>query len=71
MDKRKYFGGMLFIPKDLKEGKERSEQNKIQKRVEEKHLKAYLRGDVMFHHISFGFDSMGIPIYHKVNIIWK
>ncbi len=62
-EKRRYFGGKLFVPK---KSKERTPEEKQERNVEKAHLKAYLRGDRYFHHISFGRDSMRRKLYHKV-----
>lgn len=70
-NKRRYFGGRLFIPKDLKNGKERSDENRLEKNVESAHLRAYLRGDKKYHHHSFGYDKLGLPIYKLVLEEWR
>ena len=66
-EKTRHFGGKLFVPKD---GKERTIENRIEKRVEAKHLKSYLRGDKRYHHPSFGYNDLG-PVYKPVHEIWK
>jgi len=73
-EKRRHFGGKLFVPK-LKEGLPAELLlNKINHNVEKKHLKAYLRGDKEFHHVSFGSSLVHgttIPNMVKVSEIWK
>lgn len=49
-------------------GKTEGFKNKEEQRFEQKHLKAYLRGDKFF---KFGYDKNGYPIFHKVNEIWS
>jgi len=56
-EKKKSFGGKLV---DFKDAEERA--------FEQKHFKAYLRGDTKFAH---GRDDSGRPIYHPVKIIWN
>jgi hypothetical protein len=72
--KRRYFGGKLFVPR-LKEGTPQELLlNRIEHNVEKKHLKAYLRGDKEFHHVSFGFSLIGttqIPNMVRVAEIWR
>jgi hypothetical protein len=63
--KIRHFGGKLFVPKD---GKERSLLNRIDKQFEEKHLKAYLRGDKKFF---FGRDqTTHEPLGFYVKEMW-
>ena len=73
-EKRRYFGGKLFVPR-LKEGTpEELFLNRLDRNIEKKHLKAYLRGDKEFHHVSFGSSLVHgttIPNMVKVSEIWK
>lgn len=62
-EKKRSFGGKLFVPKD---GKVRSLANRMEKQFEEKHLKAYLRGDTRF---SFGKDEYNHPVFFDVKVI--
>lgn len=63
----RHFGGKLFV---RKAGKEWTDEERLERNVERKHLKAYLRGDRQYHHSSFGIDKMGFPFYKQVNAIW-
>ena len=73
-EKRRYFGGKLFVPK-LKKGTEKELMlNRIEHNVEKAHLKAYLRGDKEFTHVSFGYSLVGttqIPNMIRVAEIWR
>ena len=47
--KRRYFTGLLYVPPDLPD-KGRSPKNRIEKRLHEKSLRCYLRGDRGFYY---------------------
>lgn len=49
-------------------GKTENFKSKEEQRFEQKHLKAYLRGDKTF---KYGFDKNGDPIFYKVKEIWS
>ena len=70
----RHFGGKLFVP-TLKEGTPQELlRNRIERNVEKKHLKAYLRGDKQFTHVSFGYSLVGtmqIPNMVRVAEIWR
>ena len=67
-EKTRHFGGQLFVKKS---GKEWTPEERLQRNIENKHLKAYLRGDTHYRHYSFGFTTdKGFPVYKKVSAIW-
>lgn len=49
-------------------GKTEGFKNKEEQRFEQKHLKAYLRGDKIFKH---GYLPNGDPAFHTVKEIWS
>lgn len=70
-EKTRHFGGQLFVHVDKKNN---PVEDRINKNVERKHLKAYLRGDREFHHPSFGSTKVGgmmIPNMKPVLEVWK
>ena len=67
-EKKRHFGGRLFV---LKAGKEWTDKERMDRNIERKHLKAYLRGDKQFHHPFFGYNSKGVPNYVQVSEVWK
>jgi len=73
-EKIRHFGGKLFVPK-LKVGTPQELMlNRIEHNVEKKHLRAYLRGDREFTHISFGYTLVGttqIPNMVRVAEYWR
>ena len=66
-ERKRHFRGILFV---RKVGKEWTYKEKMDRNIEKKHLKAYLRGDKQFHHPFFGKTHMGIPNYVKVAEVW-
>lgn len=66
-EKRRIFGGKLFVPPDGKDGKTRSEANKWVSNFNKAHLKAYLRGDKLF---MFGRDKHHQPLWYPVIESW-
>ena len=70
-EKIRHFGGVL-IPK--KAGKKWTPKERLDRNIEKKHLKAYLRGDKQFTHPFFGSKIIGlnkVPNYVQVSVIWK
>jgi len=69
--KIRHFGGVLTVKKA---GKEWTPKERLDRNIEKKHLKAYLRGDKQFHHPFFGDKIVGlnkVPNYVQVSEIWK
>jgi len=66
-DKKRHFGGRLFVQK---EGKNWTDKERMDRNIEKKHLKAYLRGDRQFHHPFFG-NNKGVLNYVKVAEVWR
>ena len=67
-DRKRHFGGRLFVQKT---GKEWTDKERMDRNIEKKHLKAYLRGDRQFHHPFFGKSHMGVPNYVQVAEVWR
>jgi len=55
--KRRHFGGALYVPPDLPNG-ERSPENRIDKILQEKSLKCYIRGDKGFNYKGDWFPTL-------------
>jgi len=55
-EKRRHFGGALYVPPD--KGKERSPKNRINKILQEKSLRCYLRGDKGFNYKGDWFPTL-------------
>jgi len=55
-EKRRHFGGALYVPPD-RDG-ERSPKNRIDKILQEKSLKSYLRGDRGFYYRGDWFSTL-------------
>ena len=69
-EKKRHFGGKLFVKKA---GKKWTAKERLDRDIERKHLKAYLRGDKQFHHPFFGYTTKGtlrIPNYVQVSEVW-
>jgi len=66
-EKKRHFGGRLFVQK---EGKDWTDKERMDRNIEKKHLRAYLRGDKQFHHPFFGLTTKGVPNYVKVAEDW-
>jgi len=72
--KIRHFGGKLFVPTLKKGTSQELLLNRIERNVEKKHLKAYLRGDREFTHVSFGYSLVGttqIPNMVRVAETWR
>ena len=71
---RRHFGWKLFVPTLKKGTPQELLLNRIECNVEKKHLRAYLRGDKEFTHVSFGYTLVGttqVPNMVRVAEIWR
>ena len=65
MKEKRSFGGQLNVFVDYKNN---PIGGRIERNFEEKHLRAYIRGDRRF---SFGFDKNHFPIWYDVKEVWS